>query len=92
VPLPPESYGRDSSGHRRCGCDSVEARTTGQAYEWGGASFEVLNPPADIDLGMKVKDDDAMVLRVSYQGKSALFCGDIGEHGAACRKSRTPIC
>jgi competence protein ComEC len=59
----------------------VELRTTGQRYEWGGASFEILNPPADIDFGMKVKDDDAMVLRVSYQGTSALFCGDIGKHG-----------
>jgi competence protein ComEC len=59
----------------------VQPRTTGQCYEWGGASFEVLNPPADIDFGMKVKDDDAMVLRVTYQGTSALFCGDIGKHG-----------
>jgi competence protein ComEC len=60
---------------------AVVSRTSGQLYEWGGASFEVLNPPADIDFGLKVKDDDALVLRVSYQGTSALFCGDIGKHG-----------
>jgi competence protein ComEC len=59
----------------------VQLRTTGQRYEWGGASFEILNPPADIDFGIKVKDDDAMVMRVSYQGTSALFCGDIGKQG-----------
>lgn len=60
---------------------SIQLRNTGQRYEWGGASFEVLNPPAESDFGMKVKDDDAMVLRVTYQGTSALFCGDISKWG-----------
>ncbi len=56
-------------------------RTAGQTFAWGGAIFEILNPPADADFGTRVKDDDALVLRVTYQGTSALFCADIGKKG-----------
>jgi competence protein ComEC len=59
----------------------VRSVNAGQTFIWGGAMFEVLGPGPDIDFGSKVKDDDAMVLRVTYKGTSALFCGDIGQRG-----------
>lgn len=61
----------------------VQAFHAGQSFDWGGAHFEVLGPPADLDFGDKARDDDAMALRVSYQGTSALFVADIGKGGEA---------
>lgn len=60
---------------------TLKVKTAPEHFEWGGASFEVLGPPPDLRFGPKVDDNDALVLRVSFQGKSALFCGDIGKAG-----------
>jgi competence protein ComEC len=60
---------------------SIRTMQSGQSFSFGGALFEVLSPPPDIDFGTKVKDDDAMVVRISYEGTSALFVGDIGKVG-----------
>ena len=60
---------------------SIHVMEAGQTFTYGGARFEVLSPSPGADLGTKVKDDDAMVLRVSYEGRSAIFVGDIGKIG-----------
>jgi competence protein ComEC len=60
---------------------SIRSMQGGQSFRYGGALFEVLSPPADLDFGTKMKDDDAMVLRISYEGTSAIFVGDIGKLG-----------
>jgi len=51
----------------------------GDAFDFGGAHFEVLAPARDWQLKKRVVDDDAMVLRISYGGHSALMVGDIGK-------------
>ncbi|MGE5114135.1 MAG: ComEC/Rec2 family competence protein [Acidobacteriaceae bacterium] len=59
----------------------VLSRVAGQHFDFGGASVEILSPPAGLDFGKKVKDDDSMALRIGYQGRSALFIGDMGKAG-----------
>ena len=54
----------------------VLRRTAGEHVEFGGAMFEVLSPPADWDATEKARNDDSMVLRVSYGGSAALLEGD----------------
>ena len=59
----------------------VLERIAGQHFDFGGAGVEILSPPAGLDFGEKVKDDDSMALRIGYQGRSALFIGDMGKAG-----------
>lgn len=54
----------------------VLQRKAGDRIEFGGALFEVLSPPADAEIREKARNDDSMVLRVSYGGTSALLEGD----------------
>jgi competence protein ComEC len=56
-------------------------RTMGQQFEFGSVRIEVLAPPINIDLGTKAMDDNSLALRISYQGRSALFIGDMGSDG-----------
>jgi competence protein ComEC len=60
---------------------TVIERTTGQQFDLGSAQVEVLAPPAGIDLGTKTMDDNSLALRISYNGRSALFIGDMGKSG-----------
>jgi competence protein ComEC len=60
---------------------TVVERTMGQRLEFGGTDIEVLAPPTKIDLVSKAMDDNSMALRISYQGHSALFIGDMGKGG-----------
>lgn len=58
---------------------------TGQAYAFDGATVEVLWPPfsaPDEDGGMR-GNDDSIVLRLCYGGRSALLTGDIEESAEA---------
>jgi competence protein ComEC len=54
----------------------VVRRTAGERFDFGGAMFEVLSPPADWDATEKARNDDSMVLRVSYGETAALLEGD----------------
>lgn len=56
----------------------IVQRTAGEQFHFGGADFEVFAPTPDWELKTRVRDDDAMVLRVSYGSNSALFPGDAG--------------
>ena len=60
---------------------TLRVKTAPEYFEWGGASFQILGPPPDVSFGPKVNDNNALVLRISFQGRSALFCGDIGKTG-----------
>lgn len=51
-----------------------EEITIGNSY---GVKIEVLWPP-DRPPGKRVINDDSLVLRLRYAGRSVLFCGDIG--------------
>ncbi len=54
----------------------VVRRKTGERFEFGGAAFEVLSPPADWDATERARNDDSMVLRVGYGETAALLEGD----------------
>jgi len=48
----------------------------GDEFNLGGAKVEVLFPPQDWPVGLEPKNNDSMVLRVSYGDTSALLEGD----------------
>lgn len=68
----------------------VIERTSGQQFDFGSARIEVLAPPTNIDLGTKAMDDNSLALRISYQGRSALFIGDMGTGGENRLYSENP--
>lgn len=51
-------------------------RQAGEKLEFGGAWFEVLAPPPGWQPKAKPRNDDSLVLRVSYGQTSALLTGD----------------
>ncbi|MGA9507794.1 MAG: ComEC/Rec2 family competence protein [Candidatus Sulfotelmatobacter sp.] len=48
----------------------------GDDFDLGGAKVEVLFPPQDWPVGLEPKNNDSMVLHVSYGGTSVLLEGD----------------
>ena len=48
----------------------------GDTFDFGGANVRVLWPPPDWELKSKVRDDDSLVLHLSYGNTSALLAGD----------------
>jgi competence protein ComEC len=48
----------------------------GDEFDLGGATFQVLFPPHDWPVGTKPRNNDSMVLRVSYLDSSVLLEGD----------------
>lgn len=51
-------------------------RKFGDQFDFGGAHFEVLSPPADWDASERARNDDSMVLHVSFGETAALLEGD----------------
>ncbi len=58
---------------------NIVRRTAGENFDFGGLHFQVLSPPRDWELKPRVRDDDAMVLRISYKQNSVLMVGDVGK-------------
>jgi len=48
----------------------------GDEFEFGGTHVSVLFPPRDWFVGDKPRNNDSMVLRISYRGSSVLMEGD----------------
>jgi competence protein ComEC len=48
----------------------------GDEFEFGGTHVRVLFPPRDWFVGDKPRNNDSMVLRISYRGSSVLMEGD----------------
>jgi competence protein ComEC len=48
----------------------------GDNFQFGGATIEVLFPPQDWPVGLEPKNNDSMVLHVSYGSTSVLLEGD----------------
>jgi competence protein ComEC len=46
------------------------------SFSFGGAGFRVFSPPQGWEVKAKVRNEDSLVLRVSYAGTSALITGD----------------
>jgi len=54
----------------------IVRRWEGDNFELGGARFDVLFPPRDWPVGLEPKNNDSMVLHVSYGNTSVLLEGD----------------
>ena len=52
-------------------------RILGERFTFGGADFEVLAPPADWQATTEARNNDSLVLRISYRHTSALLTGDV---------------
>ena len=57
----------------------LNERIAGEAFDFGGAHFDVLAPARDWELKSRVRDDDALVLRVTYGANSIYLPGDSGK-------------
>jgi competence protein ComEC len=49
---------------------------SGERFRFGGAQIDVLAPPPDYSPADRPRNDDSLVLRVSYKGRSFLLTGD----------------
>jgi len=64
-------------GKAREGKVKITAMTAGRSFNFGGAQVEVISPPADYDPGDAPKNNDSLVLRISYGRRSFLLTGDM---------------
>ncbi|HXB20578.1 MAG TPA: DNA internalization-related competence protein ComEC/Rec2 [Candidatus Solibacter sp.] len=55
----------------------VRSHVAGEAFDWGGTQIRVLAPPSDWEPKPKPKNDDSLVLLISYAHTSALLAGDM---------------
>jgi competence protein ComEC len=55
----------------------VITRTTGEEFEFGGASFRVLSPPPNWQPKLLPHNNDSLVLHAKFGETSALLTGDI---------------
>jgi competence protein ComEC len=54
----------------------VVHKSVGDDFHFGGAEFRVLAPPADWQLAQRPRNNDSLVMQVSYGSTSALLEGD----------------
>ena len=55
----------------------IRRRSAGDAFQYGGANFEVLAPALGFEPDPKVLDDSSMVLHVGFGSTSMLLPGDV---------------
>ena len=58
---------------------AIIRRAAGDSFAFGGAHFEVLSPPRDWQVAARVRNNDSLVLKVSYGNSAALLPAD-AEH------------
>jgi competence protein ComEC len=51
-------------------------REGGDEWQFGGATFHAVSPPSGWQPGPKVKNNDSLVLKITYKNNSALLTGD----------------
>ena len=54
----------------------VIRRSGGESFEFGGAQVRVLSPPRDWRVAAKPRNNDSLVMEISYRGTAALLEGD----------------
>ncbi|HEV2396442.1 MAG TPA: ComEC/Rec2 family competence protein [Candidatus Sulfotelmatobacter sp.] len=74
--LPPSRALESLIATAQCLGTKVVRRWEGDDFEFGGTHFSVLFPPRNWFVGDKPKNNDSMVLRVSYGQSSILLEGD----------------
>ncbi|HME05858.1 MAG TPA: ComEC/Rec2 family competence protein, partial [Bryobacteraceae bacterium] len=55
----------------------IISMTAGRNFSYGGTQIEVLSPPADYEPGPEAKNNDSLVLRVTYGKRVLLLTGDM---------------
>jgi len=55
----------------------IRERHSGEAFDWGGARVDVLAPFADYEAGPSPKNNDSLVLRLSYGEQAFVLTGDV---------------
>jgi competence protein ComEC len=55
----------------------IVRQTQGQEFEFGGARFEVLAPVADYVPAAMARNNDSLVLRLTYRNRSLILSGDV---------------
>ncbi len=68
----------------------VVERSAGEEFDFGGVHVQVFAPAKDWELKTRVRDDDAMVLRISYGENSAYFPGDSGKKVETALAAKLP--
>jgi competence protein ComEC len=78
APADDEEFARFAETARRAGGVPVQLVMRGDAFEFGGASFEVLWPSAAVEGAAAASpNEESLVLRVRYGRRSFLLTGDI---------------
>lgn len=70
-----EAWRRLRNAARQAGVRLLQLRA-GQQLRFGGAQIDVLAPPPDYRPAERPRNDDSLVLRVTYKGRSLLLTGD----------------
>jgi len=55
---------------------TIVRQTQGREFEYGGARFEVLAPVADYVPAAMPRNNDSLVLRLTYRERSVILSGD----------------
>jgi len=56
---------------------AIRHHTAGEVLDWGGSKVRVLSPPPDWQPKVEPKNDDSLVLLITYGETSALLAGDV---------------
>jgi competence protein ComEC len=54
----------------------IVRRSGGDSFQFGGAQVRILSPPRDWQLAAKPRNNDSLVMEISYQRTAALLEGD----------------
>ena len=54
----------------------VTAHKAGDNLEFGGSSIRILAPPSSVEINSSHRNDESLVMKISYGGTSALLEGD----------------
>ena len=68
---------------------------SGRSFDFGGARIEILSPPADYVPSESPKNNDSLVMRITFGQRSFLLTGDMEKPmelralAAGCRSAPT---
>ncbi|HEV2689329.1 MAG TPA: ComEC/Rec2 family competence protein [Bryobacteraceae bacterium] len=61
----------------RAGKVRITAMQSGRSFDFGGTRIEILSPPADYATADTPKNNDSLVMRITYGRRSFLLTGDM---------------
>ena len=76
APSPPVRPYKELIAQAKAAGIPVLRRVAGDTLDFGGAHFDILAPPFDVNVDSKRVNDESLVLRISFGKTSALLEGD----------------